>query len=150
MRTLRTVAAAALATALLAVGLLLAPQAAALVRHGSSTRLDLADRRDRVVTLVAHVQVAGSGDRDLLRGGDVLFSWRRDTGPSSSWRRLGADRLDRNANASIRVLVRESGPVQFRAAFTGTSAVGRSSGTVTGWFAAGAAATGGAVPVPQR
>lgn len=136
MRTLRTGVAAGLATALLASGLALAPPATALVRHDSSTQLDLADRRDRVVTLVAHVRVVGSGEhrRTLLHGGDVQFSWRDDGQSGSSWRRLGSDRLDRNANASIRVLVRQSGPVQFRAMFTGTADVGRSSDTVTGWF----------------
>lgn len=139
MRTLRAMVSAGLAVVVLVTGLVLAPPALAVPRHVSRTQLELVDRRDRLVTLVAHVQVAGGGDRQraALDGGSVQFSWRLQGRPGASWRRLGSDRLDRGADASIRVLVRESGPVVFRALFTGTRDVRRSADTVTERFDAG-------------
>jgi hypothetical protein len=142
MRTLRTVAASGLATALLGGSLVLSPQALAAARYDSRTHLDATHRWNQVVTLVADVDVVGvRGDRErrLLRGGDVRFSWRRDDHGrrGSDWRWLGSDRLDRNGEASVRVRVHSSGRIEFRAAFSGTDDVRRSSDTTTVWVRGG-------------
>jgi hypothetical protein len=138
MRTLTTVAASGLATALLGSSLVLSPSALAFARYDSRTHLDANQRGSHVVTLVADVdvlRVRGDRERRLLRGGDVRFTWRRDHDHrGSSWRWLGSDRLDRNGEASLRVRVRAGGRVEFRAVFSGTDDVRRSSDTTTVWL----------------